>query len=245
MSIKQQYYREGYYKGLVPEPRFSKVLEVFRQVRGERLLDIGCGDGAFTVLLKEAMGAKEVFGIEIASDAVASAEKKGVKTLQVDIDENVFPFEDDYFDAIYCGEVIEHLFDPDHLLDELNRVLKPEGICVLTTPNLAGWPNRIALLLGFQPYPMAVSPRLEGAGKLLIKGNEGQWGHVRVFTLRASRELAEFHHLKVEQTIGCPVTVNTPSRLSLLIRAIDRLMARLPSLSTRIIMVIRKQGEKR
>ena len=232
MSIRERYYKEGYYKGLASEPRFQRVLELACQIKGERFLDIGCGDGSFTLLLKNAIEAKEVFGLEIAPEAVALAQEKGIKAFRVDIDEAGLPFEDCYFDVIYCGEIIEHLFDP-------------EGICILTTPNLAGWPNRIALLLGFQPFPMAVSRKCEGVGKLLIRGNEGQWGHINVFTLKALKELVKLHSFRIEKITGCPVTLNTQTKLSLLIRATDQLTAKFPSLSTRIIMVIRKQEGKK
>jgi len=232
MSIRERYYKEGYYKGLASEPRFQRVLELACQIKGERFLDIGCGDGSFTLLLKNAIEAKEVFGLEIAPEAVALAQEKGIKAFRVDIDEAGLPFEDCYFDVIYCGEIIEHLFDP-------------EGICILTTPNLAGWPNRIALLLGFQPFPMAVSRKCEGVGKLLIRGNEGQWGHINVFTLKALKELVKLHSFRIEKITGCPVTLNTQAKLSLLIKATDQLTAKFPSLSTRIIMVIRKQEGKK
>jgi len=232
MSIRERYYKEGYYKGLASEPRFQRVLKLACQIKGERFLDIGCGDGSFTLLLKNAIEAKEVFGLEIAPEAVALAQEKGIKAFRVDIDEAGLPFEDCYFDVIYCGEIIEHLFDP-------------EGICILTTPNLAGWPNRIALLLGFQPFPMAVSRKCEGVGKLLIRGNEGQWGHINVFTLKALKELVKLHSFRIEKITGCPVTLNTQAKLSLLIKATDQLTAKFPSLSTRIIMVIRKQEGKK
>ena len=163
---KGEFYSKGYYSGLAPEPRFNEVLTVLGELRGERLLDIGCGDGTFTVLLKEALKAEEAVGIEIAPEAITAIEQKGIKAYQLDIDEQPLPFDDAYFDVVYCGEVIEHLFNPDHLLEELHRVLKPEGTCVITTPNLAGWPSRLALLLGYQPYPTAVSPNHESVGKL-------------------------------------------------------------------------------
>ena len=122
MVIKEKFYASGYYAGLAPEPRFAEIIKIFRQLKGERLLDIGCGDGAFTVLLKEALGAKEAVGIEIAKEAIASARQRGIKAIQLDIEENRLPFEDAYFDVVYCGEVIEHLFDPEHLLKDSNSV---------------------------------------------------------------------------------------------------------------------------
>ena len=52
------------------------------------------------------------------------ARKNGVKCYQLDVDEEDFPFGDNYFDAIFCGDIIEHLYDPDHLLSEMYRVLR-------------------------------------------------------------------------------------------------------------------------
>ncbi len=240
---KGEFYSRGYYAGLAPEPRFKKVLGILGKLKGERLLDIGCGDGTFTVLLKEALGAREVVGVEVALEAIGAIERKGIKAYQLDIDENPLPFDDAYFDVVYCGEIIEHLFNPDHLLAEVYRVLKPEGTCVITTPNLAGWPNRLALLLGYQPYPTAVSPEHESAGKLLIRSYEGQWGHIRVFTTLSLQELLQIHHFRIVRLIGCPVAVNTSLSkvLSGLIGVVDKIMSKIPSLSTRIIAVVGKE----
>ncbi len=239
---KSEFYSKWYYAGLASEPRFSKVLEIAAELGGEHFLDIGCGDGSFTVLLKEALKAREAIGIEIAPEAIAALEKKGIKAYQLDIDEQAFPFADDYFDVVYCGEIIEHLFNPDHLLKEVHRILKPGGKCIITTPNLAGWPNRLALLLGYQPFATSVSPEHEGAGKLIMKGDEGQWGHIRVFTTRALKELLKIHKFKIIRLIGCPVSVNTSSSRLLMgcIKAIDKAMSVFPSLSSRVIVVVEK-----
>ncbi len=102
----------------------KRVLGIFSKYKFDRVLDVGCGDGNFSILLKDASNAKEVYGIEISEKGVESAKRNGVKALQLDIDEDDFPFEDDYFDAIFAGEVIEHLWDPDHLFDELYRTLR-------------------------------------------------------------------------------------------------------------------------
>ena len=239
---KATYYYKGYYAGLAPEPRFKKVLQIAEKLHGDRLLDIGCGDGSFTVLLRDLLKAKETAGIEIAPEAVALLGAKGIKAHQIDIDEQAFPFSDNYFDVIYCGEIIEHLFNPDHLFQEVYRVLKLGGSCIVTTPNLAGWPNRFALLLGYQPFATSVSPIHEGAGKLIMKGDEGQWGHIRVFTVRALVELARINKFKVTKMTGCPVTAKTSSSKMLLgfLKAVYSVLSLSPSLSSRIIIVIEK-----
>jgi methionine biosynthesis protein MetW len=242
-TFKRRFYSKGYYKGLAPEPRFKEVAKIFTELRGERLLDVGCGDGDITLLLKERMGAKEAYGLELAHEAVTAAKQKGIICYQLDIDETDFPFNDEFFDSVYCGEIIEHLFNPDHLLKEVFRVLKRGGRCVITTPNLAGWPNRLALLLGYQPYPMAASPVHESVGKLLTKEPEGQWGHIRVMTLKALKELVSIYGFKIERIIGCPVTVKSalPKIVTKLITLVDKFMSNFPSLATRVIVVIKKE----
>ncbi|MEM2293782.1 MAG: class I SAM-dependent methyltransferase [Nitrososphaerota archaeon] len=142
------------------EDRHRKVLEIFSKYRFERILDVGCGDGNFSMLIGEACKAKEVYGIEVSERGVEMARKNGVKCFQLDVDLEDFPFEDNFFDAVFAGELIEHLFDPDHFLDEVYRVLRPEGIFVLSTPNLASIHNRIALLFGYQPFPTGISARM-------------------------------------------------------------------------------------
>jgi 2-polyprenyl-3-methyl-5-hydroxy-6-metoxy-1,4-benzoquinol methylase len=170
------------------------------------------------------------------------AKEKGIKACQLDIDEEKFPFEDESFDIIYCGEIIEHLFNPDRLLEEIRRTLKPGGRCIITTPNLAGWSNRLALLLGYQPFATSVSPEHEGAGKLMLKGDEGQWGHIRVFTIRALKELLKIHSFKIIQTAGCPVSINTSSSGLLVggIKDFDKVISIFPSLASRVIVVVQK-----
>jgi methionine biosynthesis protein MetW len=241
----EEFYATRYNKGMpILEDRIKKVRALFAGLRGDRLLDIGCGDGTLSVIFGRAMGAREVHGVDIASEAIQAAEKQGVKACQLNIDQADLPFEDGYFDGVYCGEIIEHLFDPDHLLDEVYRVLKPQGFCILSTPNLAGWPNRLALLLGCQPYPTSVSPRYEGTGKLLLRSPQGQWSHIRVFTLRALKELTAIHRFRIRRLVGSSATVQPPSPLSRLLLSpfllFDRAMTRIPSLATRIVAELEK-----
>ncbi len=62
--------------------------------------------------------------------------------------EEGIPYPDDSFDVVSAGEVIEHIYDPDRLLAETRRVLRPGGHVVLTTPNLQAWYNRALFVAG-------------------------------------------------------------------------------------------------
>ena len=66
--------------------------------------------------------------------------------------ERPFPYPDGHFSTVLCCELIEHLFeDPMHLMSEVNRILKPGGHLVLTTPNIAALRGISAILQGYHP----------------------------------------------------------------------------------------------
>ena len=69
-----------------------------------------------------------------------------------DAEKDRFPYADGEFSTVVCGELIEHLFeDPMHLMGEVNRILKPGGHIVLTTPNVAALRGVAAILQGYHP----------------------------------------------------------------------------------------------
>ncbi|HXS96676.1 MAG TPA: glycosyltransferase [Candidatus Limnocylindrales bacterium] len=69
-----------------------------------------------------------------------------------DAEKDRFPYPDAHFSTVLCGELIEHLFeDPMHLMSEVNRILKPGGHFVLTTPNVAALRGISAILQGYHP----------------------------------------------------------------------------------------------
>jgi len=55
-----------------------------------------------------------VYAVEISERGVEEASKKGIKAFRLDVDVEDLPFKDEFFDAVFAGEVMEHLFDPDH-----------------------------------------------------------------------------------------------------------------------------------
>ena len=105
------------------------------------MLDFGCGDGMFT----EAIFGKQpgIFGVDIASGELPSARDSGVYPRGVQYaDGHALPFRANTFGSVYSNSVVEHIPDPQNVLPELGRVLRPGGILVLTVPS-----NRFRSLL--------------------------------------------------------------------------------------------------
>lgn len=83
-------------------------LKLIRVPNNSKLLDVGCGNGSLTIFVAEALGIKEIYGIDTNEAALSEARKRGIKTLKLDVQEK-FPFPTIYFDVIMFFDVIEHL----------------------------------------------------------------------------------------------------------------------------------------
>jgi len=173
-----------YIAGWATGPAAQEYVEVHR-TRLARTLEItppgGPGDrilemGAYlqiTPALRTKLGYGTVRGCyygpagEVDHRSVVSSEGE---TFACDIDlfdaeKDRFPYADDYFSTVLCCELIEHLFhDPMHLMSEVNRILKPGGHLVLTTPNLASLRAISAILQGYHPgfFHSYIRPAADG-----------------------------------------------------------------------------------
>ena len=213
---------------------------------GGRLLDLGCGGGGVAVLLRDACGFAEVVGVDISEESVAKARELGVDALQLNIDFEDLPFEDNSFDAAFCGEVLEHVINADHLLDELHRTLRPGAVAVLTTANLASWHNRIALgLFGWQPFYSGVSYRYTvGHPRLGGQKISQPSGRMRPSTLGALKELLSLHNFAILKIQGWGYFRDGDKEQPPLFRAaalVDKLTGRFPSLAGDLIVAVQKR----
>jgi len=171
------------------------------------LLDLGCDDGANTIRFAAAARARETHGVELVEERAELARERGV-TVTVSNLADPLPYEDERFDAVVSNQVIEHLADTDRFVSEIKRVLKPEGLAVTSTENLASWHNIAALGLGWQPFSLTnVSSLRPGVGNPLAihRGEDAvrpTSQHVRVFAYRGLREIFEAHSLVVKTIVG-------------------------------------------
>jgi 2-polyprenyl-3-methyl-5-hydroxy-6-metoxy-1,4-benzoquinol methylase len=174
--------------------KIEKILKMFKDVRAEKILDIGCGDGTITKEIADTVGAKTVVGVDLSKRQLSQAKKKGVETHRVNLNKEKIPLKMK-FDLIVCIDVIEHIFDPDHLLDEVTRLSKPEGYQLFSTPNFGAWYNRLALLIGWQPFNLDTSLRFKGHNPM-FRFKE-PYGHIRLFTKNSLIDLLKNHGLNV------------------------------------------------
>lgn len=114
------------------------------------IADLGAGTGDMSGQLTAA--GFQVFPCDVEGTALRAARhaSPGLSVVRMDATEP-FPFRSSSLDGVFIGELIEHLFDPGKLLRECHRVLRPGGVLVLTTPNLATLQDRLRFLSGRAP----------------------------------------------------------------------------------------------
>ena len=101
-----------------------------------------------------------------------------------DAEKDIYPYPDGHFSTVLCCELIEHLAeDPMHLMSEVNRILKPGGYFVLTTPNIVAMRAIASVLLGYHPgfFHAYINPRKPG--------EEAEARHNREYTPREVERL--------------------------------------------------------
>lgn len=135
----------------VPDyPRIEKVVKPLLKLAPGRLLEVGYSRGGFADNLVTA-------GWECTGLDINERQHPKIKIMQCDLNEG-FPVENESFDVIAAGEIIEHMVDETAFLRECHRTLKPSGLLVLTTPNLSFLPNRFIVFMGgvpkfvYEPY---------------------------------------------------------------------------------------------
>lgn len=191
---------------------FVDAYEEFRRRSGGPLsiLDIGCG--AAPVLASRVSPDDDYWGADYYETIRTPVDN--YVSVDLNTESLASKLQPRQFDVIFCGEVIEHLFSPDNLLDEIRLLMHENSILVLSTPNLGYWVNRLLLLAGISPLYLENSSeaKLGRRTRLLGQGNPTE-GHIRLFTYRALRDLLDVKEFQVLRVTGTYTWKFLPDKL--------------------------------
>jgi ubiquinone/menaquinone biosynthesis C-methylase UbiE len=194
-------------------------------------LDMGSGECSTTEFVVNVLKPKRVICVDIDERLLNRCHEKGFEVLQADLNTESLPLENDNVDFVTPFEVIEHLWNKDNMLREAYRILKQQGLFMLSTPNLAAWANRLLLLLGKTPYYYDVSPE-----KPLTKYG---YGHVNLYTLELLKKHLTYHKFEVIEVHGLLTPLYKHFKL---LELVTLLIAKdQPSLAPDILILARKQ----
>jgi SAM-dependent methyltransferase len=133
---------------------FEKLHHLLRLVDfegygGRKILDVGCGAGVD--LARFAKGGAEVTGVDIAPAAIdlarANFEQQGLRGDLRVADGERLPFPDNSFDLVYAHGVVQYTADPQRLVNECRRVLKPGSAAIFQVYNRTSWLNALSKLM--------------------------------------------------------------------------------------------------
>jgi 2-polyprenyl-3-methyl-5-hydroxy-6-metoxy-1,4-benzoquinol methylase len=182
--------------------RAASVLPLALDEKPSAVLDIGCSRGE---LLGRIPAEIRRCGIDCLDPAAVSPD---FEYRQYDIAHGV-PFKDGEFDVVFAGEVVEHLLDTLGFLGECRRILRPRGVLLLTTPNLAYWRNLLQWARQQQFF--------------FVDHRAGENGHVRYFAPRTLRAALGEAGFQVEALFSVG---DLPTSTSRVLRAVGELSMR-------------------
>lgn len=232
---------------------FSQLEEItIRKVDardGEDILDVGCGRATDAMQLAERSG--KCFGVEPSENMIMHAlgqiNQNGTHVVLLRGIGEHLPIRDDFFDKVVCKGALDHFASPAKAVEEMARVVKPEGKVIITVANLDSFSCRLG-----RTVFVRIRKLLRREESIYEKMWETPFDHTYRFDYDSLRRLVE-PHLEVEECHGVSllfgfpwwglVLNKMPRRISsAMLKVLDRLARRLPSLSDAIIIRCRARS---
>lgn len=139
-SIKElyKYYcssQKSYNLSPITKLRYEKLLDTFEKYRkNNNIMDVGCGAGHFLLSASNRHWNSE--GTEISDEAIKVASEKKQSVFKGDI--SFLKLKGNNYDVVTLFEVLEHAPDPEGIIRKIEFILRPGGLCYITTPNFNG-----------------------------------------------------------------------------------------------------------
>jgi len=155
---------------------YTSRCKIFRQIpEGSKVLEIGCGDGRLANILTIKKKCR-VYCVEKDHAMAVIGKSKCVEMLNIDIEDTELPYEAGAFDCIVLGNVLEHMREPEEILDGLKRYLSGSGFLIYSVPNIVNWHSRLTILSGKFEY---------------AESGVFDKTHLRFYNLNSARKLAQ------------------------------------------------------
>jgi ubiquinone/menaquinone biosynthesis C-methylase UbiE len=200
--------------------------EITKCAQPASVLDIGCAYGNMMLMLNAWLNKRSnvtLVGVDLYADGLkysqafaSQVEGYANCTYQSADLSKQLPFDEATFDAINLGDVIEHMENTQHAMNELKRVLKPNGIVIISTPLKGGVFKRCATaankLTGgrlYREYYKGKSTELDTDGKPVMVTHAGH-DHISEMTYYQIRDLLKETGMRIEKVQ--PMTVMSGSR---------------------------------
>ena len=225
---------------------YHRTQEVVSTVRGlghdKRILDIGIGYGFYDIILKRDCGF-DITGMEIPANIPAYCrlpQAHGIPIIPAKLGATHCPVPEGRFDVVIFAEVFEHLrVSPLRALVEIRRMLKPDGLLLLTTPNIARLSNILSLLRGrniLEAFPD------DDTGLDHITDHVA---HIREYTMSELLGLIGRAGYRIIKRTYSHAPDRTPprQRASLRRRAIRAVVTLAPPLRSLLVVIGKKVGE--
>ena len=163
------------YETVLKNPYGRHRIFVDQAAKGRRILELGCADGFISRHLKER--GCQITGIEIVPQAAEQARQWCDKVVIYDLNRPDWPGHVDAgYDTVLCGDVLEHLVNPELVLKQVREILSPGGRVLVCVPNIAHLRIRLRLLFGRFEY--------ESTGIMDMT-------HLRFYTYSTARKMIE------------------------------------------------------
>lgn len=159
------------------------------EVPGGRGIDLGCGEGKLTGILLSCIGAREVIGVDPDPRETREAEYRGIYARVHTCSGSQIPESDASFDFAISNSVLEHIPELDPVLAETARLLRPDGIFLLTVPHA-----------GF--HKLLRGPLLPGVTRAEYESRlDTRLAHLRYPSTAAWQEMLDRHGFSIEGTL--------------------------------------------
>ncbi|MCX6781633.1 MAG: class I SAM-dependent methyltransferase [Candidatus Magasanikbacteria bacterium] len=214
--------------------RLKHIINQYLEYKNEhfslpiKILDIGCGHNC--EIFRHKRNEDKYYGCDFYDKI--NIEIDDYQKINLNEEKLADKYTEEKFDVIICGEVLEHLFSPDSLLDEIKELMHEKSIIIISTPNLGYYLNRIMLLFGISPFFLENSSEVKLGRMIKVFGQLNKTeGHIRIFTYGALKDLLKLKGLKIIRIKSVPVWDNVFDRFICLVSK---------SLSANNIFILRK-----